>query len=203
MRFIFLIFILLISSHLWGQDITIYHGRDQAEILYNRTIKRKGDVLYLKKGEFVTVKVLNPNQLFYEYSFKQDNTDIKDENPDLSSLLKAFSLVLGTPSAGSGLSADEYNTYKSDLEAVAGEIQAAKNIIAQSDESESRADAIAENNNGGLRAVLKKLRDRNELSDAKGHFNSPTLETDLNSLSDAIGGMDDVTKQAFHALNQQ
>ena len=180
-------------------DIFVYHGAGntalwndkEKEFISNMPIKKK-------KGETVSVQIVNPNPLFYTYEIKQNDFEIKEDLPDITALLTAANLLI-VGNSEKGMSADI--PYFTTLIALENEIEKAKEIIATSDAPETRKKTDVDFNSRGLQRAIVRLNDKEELSNEPGHFNDTKIADNLSKQLKETENLDPTSVKAFTALN--
>lgn len=183
-------------------DIFVYHGTNNTTLWDYGKNQFLSDIPIIKaKGQTVNIRIVNPNPLFYSYEFKQNDVEIKEDFPDISSLL---AVVRSTMAGSEALFNDgtDYDVYLRTLTQLEAEVEKAKVYLKESDKPETLEEAVSGGTTGGLKLAIVKIDE--ELSNEPGHFNSATLADDLKNALEAIPdstGMDVTTIKAFKALN--
>lgn len=210
-----LFWILLIVSMkqtIFGQDIRVYHGERNESVFLKEHEKlenssRESVRIIRRTNGIVAIHILNPNPFFYNYQIKTEDVDIKDDFSDqFAQLVKLINALpdLAQPStnpfAGSTSAAQRaaalpvpgptpppsaFDVYKIYIEQLDKDIREAKGYIEKSDQPETIEEALKRVPNSagfGFRAAVDNIK---KLPSLKAHFNSSTLEKDLNDQLEA------------------
>ncbi|MBG9376894.1 hypothetical protein I5907_11645 [Panacibacter sp. DH6] len=175
---------------IYSQDVRIYHGEKSESVFLKQNEKledvSKEPVKIIRNVDgIVSISILNPNPFFYNYEIKTEDVDIVDDYSDqFSELVKLITSMpeISDHFKGARIAPTTFNQYKTSLETLHGEIKTAKLAIQKSDQPESVKEAFDRsiNNDGrGFRAAIETIQ---KISLDKGHFNSQTLEKDLNDM---------------------
>lgn len=184
----FLFKIVLIQS----QDLRIFHGEYSESVFMrpNETVanasREKINIIRGTDG-IISITIINPNPFFYSYEIKTEDVEIVD---DYSNQFEEVVKLLGsipdisdiTNPPGRIVTTTSYDNYLLALQNVDAELEEAKVAIEKSDTPELIQEALDRkiNSSGfGFRSAIDDIR---KLSSAKNHFNSRTLEEDLNAL---------------------
>lgn len=237
-NYLLILAIVLCSQPSFCQDLRIYHGSGAESVFLKRhenAANSSRESLTITRGVdgMVTIHILNPNPFFYNYEIKTADTEIKDEYSDqFAELVKMINALpdLANPTSGPfgqrtvarllpGNPAETtFDKYNAIILALDSEIKSAKSYILLSDNPETLDEALRRvgNSSGyGFRSAVASIK---ILSSEKSHFNSKTLEKDLDdalevaisdgSFSTALGiaanaPLQSLYKAAFKGLNKQ
>ena len=199
-RFMFILaFSLSISTNAQGQ-LKVYHGSNGETQVYDEAdkavIKPK---IRMHQGEFVTVKVVNPNPLLYNYTLKYESISIGSDDKAITDLLATFNQILSTRAGATEFDKEKSaaDQYKESLNKLIIDINDAKDYIKQSDKPELPEEALMYRRNAGLRYALDRI---NSMPNSQFRFNNSNLLSDLNTLSEKAS-VDDIEKKVFNCLN--
>jgi|SRR5579863_1766518 len=193
---------LLVQQTLFGQDLRIYHGEKSESVFLRQndrlqSLNRESVTIVRGVDGIVTITIANPNPFFYKYAIKTEDVAIVDEYSnqfaDLVKLITSMPEIADhfKTAAGGRIAAvadSKFDTYEKALTALSGEIKSAKDAITKSDHPETPQEAFDRKTNAdgfGFRAAIETIQ---KLSGEKGHFNSGTLEKDLNDMLQAAIG---------------
>lgn len=201
MKLLFFIAYLFFTTALSAQtQLKVYHGGNGESQVYNElnNVINKPKIK-LKQGDLFSVKVLNANPLFYNYSLKYENLVIESEDKAITDLLVTFNTILATRSGTAAFTAKTVETdqYKAGVNTLITDINLARDYIRESDKPEGPDDALVYRRTAGLRQALDKIA---AMSNAQFHFHNSNLLNDLNGASDKAS-VDEVEKEAFRLLN--
>ena len=180
-------------------ELKVYHGASGETQVYDNSDKLiNKPIIRMTQGEVFTVKVINPNPILYNYTLKYETVTVESDDKTITDLFTQFNkIILSRPPSSSGQLTSATDDYKTAINTLVGDINTAKNDIDSSDKPELPDEALKYMRTGGFRLALDKI---NSISRDKFHLNSPSLLTDLNTLSDKAS-VDDIERQAFKLLN--
>ena len=195
-KLVFFALAALLQQTLFGQDLRIYHGEQSESVFLRRNdrlqnVNRESVTIVRGVDGIVTITVVNPNPFFYKYEIKTEDVDIVDEYSnqfaDLVKLITSIPEIADhfKTATGARAPASKFDAYKTALQNLSNEIKTAKDAIKKSDHPETIKEAFDRKTNAqgfGFRAAIESIQ---KISSDKGHFNSPTLEKDLNDMLQA------------------
>jgi len=195
-KLIFFVSAVLLQQTLSGQDLRIYHGEKSESVFLRQNdrlqnLNRESVTIVRGVDGIVTITVANPNPFFYKYAIKTEDVDIVDEYSnqfaDLVKLITSmpeisnhFKSATGARAPASNRDSTKFDRYKACLLNLSGEIKSARATIKKSDHPETPQEAFDRKTNAdgfGFRAAIENIQ---KISSEPGHFNSGTLEKDLN-----------------------
>ncbi|WP_343307790.1 hypothetical protein AAHN97_11665 [Chitinophaga niabensis] len=201
---VLLLSIIMLTQTIYAQDIQVYHGRKKETTVYNS----KGESvtnyrLYKKQKDAVSIRILNPNPIFYKYELKYQESEIEAESKEITDLLVQISVALVArttpPVAGAAPGVEPtYKIYQDALNKLLDEINTAKKYVAGSDNPELPKEAREFRRTGGLRKAIDQI---DALPATANHFNDPKLLDNLNTLCNQIVNIDDYIKKGLLLLN--
>ncbi len=199
--------LLFTSMASFSQNLYVYHGRNGETAVYLKDEKSSSVRNYdtrLDQGKKVSIRIMNPNPLFYKYTIKSEEQKSESENEDVTNALSVLSgiLIPKMPAgAAAGVVSPEptYEAYKEAINELLNDIKVAQKYIKDSDKPE---EAFSTSRISGYVGVIDKINE--EISAEKNRFNSSTLSTDLTALLNAVvtSSIDAVSKKAFELLNE-
>ena len=229
-KLVFFALAVLLQQTLFGQDLRIYHGEKSESVFLRQndrlqSLNRESVTIVRGVDGIVTITVANPNPFFYKYEIKTEDVDIVDDYSN--QFADVVKLITSMPeiadhfksATGGRAPASKFNAYKTALETLSSEIKNAKAAIKKSDHPETPKEAFDRKVNPdgfGFRAAIEYIL---KISSDNGHFNSSTLEKDLNDMlqaaiddgtfdtafkltaAGATPDLKDLFKQAFQQLN--
>lgn len=203
-RYSLLICFLAIFNFVESQDLLVYHGRNGETTVYDVNWNSISDlVLKKKKGDVISVRILNPNSLFYKYEIKYEESEMESEGKEITDLLTTLGTDLLAravrPKAGGAPGAEPtFKDYKDKIVELIGDINTAKKHITDSDIPELPEEALNLRRVAGLRRAIDNIA---ALSSSNYRFNDPELLAHLNTLCNSINVLDDYVKQGLLLLN--
>lgn len=234
-KLLILVMAVSLQQTLSGQDLRIYHGEKSESVFLRQNdrlqnLSRESVTIVRGVDGIVTIAVANPNPFFYKYEIKTEDVDIVDDYSsqfaDLVKLITSmpeiadhFKSATGARAPLANAPASKFVEYKAALTTLSGEIKSAREAIKTSDHPETAQEAFDRITNPkgfGFRAAIENIQ---KISPNKGHFNSGTLEKDLNDMLQAaiddgsfneafnlgaVGtqpGLEALFKQAFQQLD--
>ena len=193
----------LVTPILKSQDLLqVYHGRNGESVVYNSNNMVVSKPLIKKTiGEKFSIKVLNPNPLFYKYTIRYEQQKSETDSKEIADFLSTLNTILAARNgvgALAGVLDPTFNSYKIAINTLINDINSAKKILDNSDMPELPEDALNLRRVAGLRKAIDLIT---AIPTDQYRFNNSSLLSDLNLASNAIAGADDVEKQAFGLLN--
>jgi hypothetical protein len=188
---------LITTQTAWCQDVRIYHGEKSESVFLKSHEKLENSSripVRIVRGVdgIVTIDILNPNPFFYNYAIKTEDVEIKDDFSDqfaelinLINSLPDLAIPASNPFAGRlprGRTTTTFDTYQTYIQQVDNDLKRAKGYIEQSDRPETVEEAlrrVANSSGNGFRAAVDNIK---ALPGTTGHFNSKSLEKDLNDI---------------------
>jgi hypothetical protein len=206
---IILLLLCFLSTTAHAQTIFVYHPRAGESIkIYNSKKKPfDGKSLHFKQGEKFTIRMLNPNPIFYKYEVKYENQKEESEDKTVTEALVLLNTVLSSrPPIGKD-SGPAYDQYNGAIKTLIDDIKLAQQIIDGSDVPELEEPALHGDRAAGLKFAMDQILGKVQpggklqLSDAQYRFRSPTLANDLTELMNKIEGLDETIMSALKLLN--
>ena len=193
-RSLFIALSLFLTQTLFSQDLRIYHGETSESVFLKQNdklsnVSRESAKIVRGIDGIVTISILNPNPFFYNYEIKTEDVDIVDDYSDQFADL--VNLITSLPDVSDHFKSDgarlapavsSFGRYRDALGILDAEIKSTKRSIQKSDRPEPVEEALNRSINSsgfGFRAAIDAIQ-KQPLD--KGHFNSPTLEKDLNDM---------------------
>jgi hypothetical protein len=207
-KIIILLLLCCLLTTVHAQTIFVYHPRTGESIKTYNSEKNPfdGKPLHFKQGEKFTIRLLNPNPLFYKYEVKYEEQKEESEDKTITDVFALLNTVLASRLIDS--KADPtYDQYKGAINTLIGDIKLAKQIIDGSDVPELEDPALHGGRAAGVKFAVDQILGKVQpggnlqLSDAKYRFRSPTLADDLTELMNNIESPDEVLKRALKLLN--
>jgi hypothetical protein len=194
--FLFLLLSLFSNLILFSQDIRIYHGEKSESVFLKRKdkledISRESVKILRNVSGIVSISIVNPNPFFYKYELKTEDVDIVDDySNQFSDLVKIITSIPdisdhfkgAAPRTAAPAPPTQFDMYRDVLIALNKEFQQVETAVKKSDQPETIKEAfdrIPSTSGRGFRAAISEIQSINA---GKGHFNSKTLEKDLNDM---------------------
>lgn len=206
-------------------DIRVYHGKQGESVFLddknNSSNSGRRKMKFIRsKDDTIYITVQNPNPFFYKYEINTEDFDIVDDTPDVSLLAEVLNGLLSSQTPGttsspfskSDAATSKFATYQEFLNNLYSDISEAKNYIENSDNPESKSEAldyITNSSGKGFRAAsdgiqslasfkIDKLQEK--LDDLlKKAVEDRSLYT---SLSITTGDGEKIIEEAYKLLNK-
>ncbi|MEP7198038.1 MAG: hypothetical protein ABI851_16080 [Saprospiraceae bacterium] len=197
-----------------AQNLLVYQPKKDEGIKVYDSKKQLFDFkpIHLRQGEKFSIKLLNPNPLYYSYEVKYEEQEDQTEDKSISDALLVLNTVLSSRFTinrvdGAQTLEPTFEAYKNAINQLVEDIKTAQKILVNSDVPEIENEALNPSRGTGLKYALDQITGNvgNNgsliLSDKKNRFLSSTLSTDLDDLVKSIVGIDEFIKSSLILLN--